>query len=154
MPIRGSLTVSRWVAATVLAVGSVGTSGAQQPPGNTPASTDAPYRALVNTYCLSCHNNRTKAGSLELTSINTADLNDHWETWEKVVRKLRAHQMPPPAARQPDEAARATALASLEASLDKLSATTPNPGRTDTFRRMTRTRFRCCSRPMIKMARR
>ena len=151
MPIRGSLTVSRWVAATVLAVGSVGTSGAQQPPGNTPASTDAPYRALVNTYCLSCHNNRTKAGSLELTSINTADLNDHWETWEKVVRKLRAHQMPPPAARQPDEAARATALASLEASLDKLSATTPNPGRTDTFRRMTRTEYRNAIRDLLAL---
>ena len=151
MPIRGSLRVSRWVAATVLAVSSVGTPGAQQPPGNAPASTDAPYRALVNTYCLSCHNNRTKAGSLELTSINTADLNDHWETWEKVVRKLRAHQMPPPAARQPDEAARATALASLEASLDKLSATTPNPGRTDTFRRMTRTEYRNAIRDLLAL---
>ena len=151
MPIRGSLGVFRWTAAAILAVGSVGTSGAQQPPGQAPASADVPYRALVNTYCLSCHNSRTKAGALELDAINTADPSEHWETWEKVVRKLRAHQMPPPGIRQPDDAARGAALASLETSLDRLSAATPNPGRTDTFRRLTRTEYHNAIRDLLAL---
>jgi mono/diheme cytochrome c family protein len=152
MPNRGSVSLFRWTAAAVFAVGLAGNPGAQQSISSPPAASSAPpYQALVNTYCLSCHNSRTKAGALELDAINTADLSDHWETWEKVVRKLRAHQMPPPSARQPDEAARGTALASLQASLDRLSAATPNPGRTDTFRRLNRTEYHNAIRDLLAL---
>ncbi len=67
-------------------------------------SADAPYRALVSTYCVSCHNSKVKAGGLALDAINTQELGAHHEAWEKVALKLRAHQMPPPGARRPDEA--------------------------------------------------
>jgi mono/diheme cytochrome c family protein len=152
MPNRGSVSLFRWIAAAVFAIGFAGNPGAQEPV-STPAapSADVPYRALVNTYCLSCHNSKTKAGALALDAINNGDLNDHWETWEKVVRKLRAHQMPPPGVRQPDDAARGAALASLEASLDKLSAATPNPGRTDTFRRLNRTEYHNAIRDLLAL---
>jgi mono/diheme cytochrome c family protein len=152
MPNRGSVSLIRWTAAALFAVGLAGHPDAQQAV-TTPAapSADVPYRALVNTYCLSCHNSKTKAGALALDAINNGDLNDHWETWEKVVRKLRAHQMPPPGARQPDDAARGTALASLQASLDRLSAATPNPGRTDTFRRLNRTEYHNAIRDLLAL---
>jgi mono/diheme cytochrome c family protein len=151
MPIQGRRWGFRWATAAVLAVGFAGNPGAEQAPSPAPAVPDAPYRSLVNTYCLTCHNTRTKAGGLELDAINTKDVADHWEAWEKVVRKVRAGQMPPPGARRPDEAGRAAALASLEASLDKLSVTAPNPGRTDTFRRLNRTEYQNAVRDLLAL---
>ena len=92
-----------------------------------------------------------KAGSLELDVINTQDLAAHHEAWEKVALKLRAHQMPPLGARQPAEGAHTAALTSLEAALDGLSAAAPNPGRTDTFRRLNRTEYRNAIRDLLAL---
>ena len=83
-----------------------------------------------------------KSGGLDLDAINGATLNDHRDVWEKVVRKLRARQMPPVGAPRPDETTYTAALASLETALDSLAAAAPNPGRTATFRRLTRTEYR------------
>ena len=141
----------RWAAAAMLALGFAGTPGAQQAPSPAALSTDAPYRAVVTTYCLSCHSSKVKAGGLALDAINTEELGAHHEAWEKVVRKLRARQMPPQGARQPDGAAHTVALASLEAALDGLSAATPNPGRTDTFRRLNRTEYRNAIRDLLAL---
>src|ERR671918_2768544 len=113
--------IFRSIAAGMLAVGFVGAPSARQEPARAPASPDAPYRAVVKNYCLSCHNSKSKAGGLELTGINTQDLRDHSEVWEKVARKLRARQMPPPGSRRPDEATHIAALNALEASLDNLA---------------------------------
>jgi mono/diheme cytochrome c family protein len=156
---------SRWVfqgmAVAFAAFASVGAPAAQQPQTGPPAaaqrsaqsstSSGAPYRALVSTYCLSCHNSKMKAGKLELEALNTQDLAAQHEVWEKVVLKLRAHQMPPLGARQPDQAAHAAALTSLEAALDSLSAASPNPGRTDTFRRLNRTEYRNAIRDLLAL---
>ncbi|RPI56540.1 MAG: DUF1592 domain-containing protein, partial [Acidobacteria bacterium] len=151
MPNRGSRWMFRWTAAGVLAVCLAGVPRAQQRSSPASPSSDAPYRAVVATYCLSCHNSKTKAGSLDLDSIKTDGLSDHAEAWEKVVRKLRARQMPPLGARRPDEAGYTAALASLEASLDRASASAPNPGRTDTFRRLNRTEYRNAIRDLLAL---
>jgi hypothetical protein len=146
------------MAAVFLAIACVGTPGAQST--STPASAtaslqrgrpDEAYRAVVTTYCLSCHNSKAKAGGLELDAINTQDVGAHWEAWEKVVRKLRARQMPPLGARRPDDASHAAALQSLESALDGLSARTPNPGRTDTFRRLNRTEYANAIRELLAL---
>ena len=142
----------RWVTAVVLAVLYVGTPGAQRAPvGGLASPAQEPHRALVASYCLSCHNTKTKAGGLELQTINTAALSDNAATWEKVARKLRARQMPPPASKRPDDAAHAAALTSLEGALDQIAATTPNPGRTDTFRRLNGTEYRNAIRDLLAL---
>jgi mono/diheme cytochrome c family protein len=156
----GNRWVFRLTTAALLAVGAVGAPIAQQAPASAKASAGEPsakapagepYRAVVNTYCLSCHNSKTKAGGLGLDELNTQPLGDHWESWEKVARKLRARQMPPQGARQPDHAAHAAALASLETALDSLSSTAPNPGRTDTFRRLNRTEYHNAIRDLLAL---
>ena len=119
-----------------------GQPGCQQASGGAAAAPEAAHHALVTTYCLSCHNDRLKSGGLDLDAINGATLNDHRDVWEKVVRKLRARQMPPVGTRRPDETTYNAALASLETALDSLAAAAPNPGRTATFRRLTRTEYR------------
>ena len=155
MPNQGRLLAFRWAAAGLLAVNFVSAPGAQQALG--PASelasspAQAPYQALISAYCVTCHNNKTRAGGLELDAISTQALGNHWDVWEKVDRKLRARQMPPPGARRPDEAVRTAALDSLEAALDKVAAAAPNPGRTETFRRLNRTEYQNAIRDLLAL---
>src|SRR5690349_4674719 len=101
----------------------------QQPP--TP-------RAIVERYCIACHNAKTKAGNLALDAIAAEDVAHRPDTWEKVVRKLRARYMPPIGLPRPDEATYNSVVSSLESALDQAAAAKPNPGRTDTFRRLNR----------------
>ena len=141
----------RW-AICLLAVGGLASGvGAEAKPTTVSTDTSAPHHALVNQYCLACHNDRLQTGGLALESINEQKLSENWETWEKVVRKLRARQMPPPGRRRPEEATYQAALASLEASLDRLAVATPNPGRTDTFRRLNRTEYHNAIRDLLAL---
>ena len=104
------------VAALVAAGGFIAASEGPQLPGSAslPASPSAAHRAVVNAYCLSCHNDRLKTGGLALDAIIAREPGEHPDVWEKVVRKLRARQMPPVGMRRPDEATYQAALASLE----------------------------------------
>jgi cytochrome c551/c552 len=113
---------------------------AQQPPASSPAA-PAVHVAVVNKYCVSCHNDRLKTGGLSLDAIAAQDVAQHADVWEKVLRKVRARQMPPVGMPRPDEATYDSAIASLETSLDRAAALAPNPGRTATLRRLTRTEY-------------
>ena len=53
-------------------------------------------RALLDRYCVTCHNDRLKTANLSLQSADLTQVPDHAELWEKVIRKLRAGVMPPP----------------------------------------------------------
>jgi hypothetical protein len=145
----GRLRTFRWTTAIALAVGLVSVPRAQQ--GSLAGSDAPPYRATVTTYCVGCHNGKTKAGNLELDSIVTQDPAAHWEAWEKVDRKLRARQMPPVGARRPDEAGYTAAISSLETVLDRVGAASPNPGRTDAFRRLNRTEYHNAIRDLLAL---
>ena len=63
--------------------------------------TPDPHRALVRTYCATCHNTRLKTGGLALDGLNLEMPANDAEIWEKALRKLRGHQMPPPGSPQP-----------------------------------------------------
>src|SRR5260370_6099864 len=108
-----------------------------------------PERAVVNQYCLGCHNNKVKAAGLALDAISAENVSQHPEAWEKVVRKLRARYMPPAGLPRPDERAYDAAVSSLETSLDAAAAAKPNPGRTDTFRRLNRTEYQNAIRDLL-----
>ena len=58
-------------------------------------------RAMLNTYCVGCHNTRLKSGGIALDSLNLQAAGDDARTWEKALRKLRGRLMPPPGAPQP-----------------------------------------------------
>ena len=59
------------------------------------AGNGAAQRAIVNQYCVGCHNAKLKTANLLLDQLDLAHLGDHAEIGEKVVRKLRAGMMPP-----------------------------------------------------------
>ena len=57
------------------------------------AQQQAPHRLLVNQYCINCHNDRLKTAELALDRLIASRPEDHAETWERVVRKLRAPKL-------------------------------------------------------------
>ena len=115
-------TVS-FLAAVIIALAVV-PGGAQQPghveakPGATTAKP-----ALLNQYCITCHNQRLKTAGLLLDSMDFEHVEKDASAWEKVVRKIRTGMMPPSGARRPDRAALDAFAADLEGRLDR--AATP-----------------------------
>ena len=59
------------------------------------------HQAMLNTYCIGCHNSRAKVGGLALDTLDLKAAADSAEIWEKALRKLRGHLMPPPGSPQP-----------------------------------------------------
>ncbi len=93
------------------------------------AAAEGPSRALLDRYCVTCHNERLRTGGLMLDNVDLGRIDAHAEVLEKVVRKLRAGQMPPPGRPQPDGSSVEAFTVSLESALDRLAAAAPNPGR-------------------------
>ena len=93
------------------------------------ARTEAPSRALLDRYCVTCHNERLQTAGVmfDRVDINRADL--HRELFEKVARKLRSGLMPPPGRPRPEAAAIDAFVTALEAELDRVGAAAPDPGR-------------------------
>jgi mono/diheme cytochrome c family protein len=101
-----------------------------------PISSHAPaeHRALLDKYCVTCHNARLRTASLQLDTADVARPGGNAAVWEKVVRKLRAREMPPPGMPRPDEAAYERLAAYLEGSLDAAAAARPPRGRLAAYR--------------------
>ena len=76
------------------------------------------HRAMLNTYCVTCHNERAKTGGLSLDGLNLQAAADNADTWEKALRKLRGHQMPPPGSPQPPQKDVDSFVAWMENALD------------------------------------
>ena len=70
----------------------------------TPAADPSPQRALINKYCVTCHNAKLLTGGLALDKLDLQHLGDHADIGEKMVRKLRAGMMPPSGMARPDAA--------------------------------------------------
>ena len=80
------------------------------------------HRAMLNTYCVTCHNTRAKTGGLALDGEVLDRLNqsaaDDAQVWEKALRKLRGNQMPPPGSPQPPQKDVDSFVAWMENALD------------------------------------
>ena len=97
------------------------------------------YQAVLDRYCSGCHNDRLQTAGLTLDGLDLEHVAAGAETWEKVIRKLRAREMPPPRRPRPDEATYVEFVDWIETELDRSSLRDPNPG-TETIHRLNRTR--------------
>ena len=122
----------------------------RRPPSAAPAGA-ASSRQLLNRYCVTCHNDRLETAGLSLQEIDTLHVAEGAETWEKVVQKLRTGTMPPSNRPQPAPEARQAMLGWLETSLDAASEANPNPGRTETLRRLNRTEYQNSIRDLLAL---
>jgi hypothetical protein len=104
-------------------------------------------RALIDQYCLGCHNDRLRSGGLALSDLNLDVVDQHAEIAEKVIRKLRGGLMPPAGARRPDSQSVATFVSWLEREIDT-AAVEPRPGRVP-LRRLNRREYENAVRDLI-----
>ncbi|HEX2854260.1 MAG TPA: DUF1592 domain-containing protein [Opitutaceae bacterium] len=107
--------------------------------------------ALLEKHCFDCHDSAMKEGGLILEGIAGNDPATDPELWERVFRKLNHRQMPPLGEDRPDEATYQQLVARIGSSLDRGAAAQPNPGRTDTFRRLTRTEYQNAIRDLLAL---
>jgi uncharacterized protein DUF1592/uncharacterized protein DUF1588/uncharacterized protein DUF1587/uncharacterized protein DUF1585/uncharacterized protein DUF1595/cytochrome c len=140
---------------TVIAGGSAFDSAQakQDAPPRQPqrASTVPPAdRALVDQYCLTCHNDRAKTGNLSLTGLDVSQPGDQAEIWEKVVRKVRAGLMPPGGMPRPDRSTLDGFAGRLEAGLDRAAIAHPNPG-SSALHRLNRTEYANAIRDLLAL---
>jgi hypothetical protein len=106
-------------------------------------------RAVVERFCTDCHDADEPEGGLDLTAVATGTFADRPEVWEKVVRRLQRRQMPPAGKKRPGEDTYVSVVSQLETALDRAAAERPNPGRTDTIRRLTRTEYQNAVRDLL-----
>jgi mono/diheme cytochrome c family protein len=123
-------------------------------PAQTPAATAAAapdaaaQRALVDQYCVTCHNARLKTADLLLDQLDLTHLGNHAEIGEKVVRKLRAGMMPPTGMRRPDPATLESLIKWMESELDRGAVThLPAPG----LHRLNRTEYSNAIRDLLAL---
>src|SRR5690349_2793212 len=60
--------------------------------------------ALINKYCVACHNQKTKTAGVALNSLDPSKPGEDAATWERVLRKVRRGEMPPAGLPRPDSA--------------------------------------------------
>ena len=116
----------------------------------TPAVSAASGRALLDQYCVTCHNDRTKTANLSLEGLDLATVGDHPELWERVVRKLRAGVMPPPDVKRPPLSEYEGLRDWLESEIDRRAAARVNPGSV-VLHRLNRTEYANVVRDLLDL---
>ncbi|MCF2947828.1 DUF1592 domain-containing protein [Paraglaciecola aquimarina] len=109
----------------------------------------SPEQAMLDVYCMNCHNDPTQKGQLNLTSLRDSDIADHPALWEQVLRKVNARQMPPKDRKRPNEQAYAYLVEEMSQELDSHHQADPNLGQIETFRRLTRAEYKNAIRDLL-----
>ncbi len=109
-------------------------------PAHAAPLTDLEARAVIENYCLQCHDADHSKGDLVLETFDPGRADQHAETAEKMVRKLRAGMMPPPGADRPPDTTIDAFATTLETKLDAAAEAHPNPGHR-TFQRLNRAEY-------------
>jgi mono/diheme cytochrome c family protein len=149
-PVRGTTLALAGLAFTVALCVRAGASAEPPAAQAAPAvSPDSTYRRTVDRYCVTCHNQKLKTAGVILDATDVGNPGAGAEVWEKVVRKLRTGTMPPPNMPQPSADERGALVSWLETSLDRAAAARPNPGRTETLRRLNRTEYQNAIRDLL-----
>lgn len=104
------------------------------------ASPATEQRAMLDKYCVTCHNQKLRTAGLTLDTMNLDKVAENAETWEKVLRKLHGGMMPPQGMPRPDDAAVTKFTGWLETSLDRAAASHPEPRRSS-LHRLNRTEY-------------
>ena len=139
---------------------------AGQPPAGAPAPAVSAQRALLDQYCVTCHNSafvdgtdeprsrlvsQLRAVGLALDSVDVDNVAEDPEIWEAVVRKLRVGAMPPQPRPRPDKVTYDGFRRWLEDELDGAAEAKPNPGRTLAFHRLNQTEYRKVIRDLLDL---
>ena len=137
-----------------------------QPVGDHAPFTADAVAAVLDEYCVTCHNARVvtgegaapsplvaqlRAAGLALDTLDVSDVASEAEAWEAVARKLRGGAMPPTGRPRPDETTVDRVASWLETSLDRAAAAAPDPGRRSSLHRLSRTEYQNAVRDLLAL---
>jgi hypothetical protein len=129
-----------------LLVVTVVSGQSSQPARPAPPANAATQRAVLDKYCVTCHNARLKTGGLALDQLDLSRLSEHAEVAEKVALKLRAGMMPPLGSPRPDRPTIDGLITWMEDELDSHAAPSlAAPG----IHRLNRTEYQNVIRDLI-----
>src|SRR5438128_702639 len=98
-------------------------------------------QAVLDTYCVTCHNQRLRTAGLALDTLDVARPSANAEVWERVIAKLRAGSMPPAGRPRPEPGAYRAVANWLETEIDRAWTASPNPGRIGPVHRLNRAEY-------------
>jgi hypothetical protein len=108
------------------------------------------YRALVDQYCLECHDAVERTADLSLERLDLAHPEQDAAIWEEAIRKLRVGMMPPSDAPHPPAEERRDLIGWLEAKLDDAGRQRPDPGPA-LLRRLNRAEYENAIRDLLDL---
>jgi cytochrome c5 len=135
-----------------IAIIIVGTSilpAAIQEPAAAAPQAASTHRAMLNRYCVTCHNERLRTAELTLDKMDVERVSEGAEVWEKVLRKLRTGAMPPAGVPRPEPAAVSAFTAYLETELDRAATAMPDPGKHAVLHRLNRAEYSNAIRDLL-----
>src|SRR2546422_520452 len=135
----GAIAISTLV--WLVAVSGAMRAEAVQQPAPASVRSAAADRAVLETYCFGCHNQKLRTGGLALDALDMENVAANADVWERVIGKLRAGSMPPPGRPRPDAATYQALAGSLEKDIDRAWAAHPNPGRIAAVHRLNRAEY-------------
>src|SRR5215475_1601547 len=105
-------------------------------------------RTLIEENCLTCHDQKTKTAGVSLEGLNFNKVGENAALWERVLRKVRTGQMPPPGLPRLEASGAAAFVNWLEGALDREARLNPNPGRPGVHR-LNRTEYSNAIRDLL-----
>src|SRR6266446_2060402 len=130
------MAVLLWLGSVVMSPYVSMKAAGMQSPSLAPARppSPSPHRAVLDGFCVSCHNARLRTAGLQLDTADVDHPQGNAAVWEKVLHKLRTREMPPSGAPHPDNVTYDSLANYLENALDQAAETRPNPGRPAVYR--------------------
>jgi mono/diheme cytochrome c family protein len=119
--------------------------GAQSPP-----ESDRTVQAFFARTCYACHNAELRSGGMNLETLQTGSgITQNRETWDRVLRKLRAGEMPPKGVPRPNPEELKTVISWIEGEFLRADRVVkPDPARV-TMRRLNRAEYNNTVRDLL-----
>lgn len=114
-------------------------------------ATPESLRRFITENCLSCHAPEIATAGLDLHNLLSVGIERDRRSWERVLRRIASHQMPPAEEPRPSEESVADAVAWLSKTLDDAALRQPEPGHAESLRRLTRTQYRNAIRDLLRL---
>ncbi len=132
-----------------LALVTPGTDRPAPRPALAPDVPDDELTAVVQRTCQVCHNDQLLTGNMSLEGFDVAAPEEHPETTEKMIVKLRAEMMPPPGMPRPAGDTLLALVERLEEKMDRAAAASGPGGRT--FQRLNRAEYQRSIRDLLAL---
>jgi hypothetical protein len=107
-------------------------------------------RAVLDQYCVRCHNERRPTADVVLDR-DLSNVAVDAEVWERVLVKLRAQTMPPGGNPRPSEDVYRGVSSWLASEIDRVALADPDPGRGETLHRLNRAEYHAAVRDLLSV---